>query len=145
MQQLVSEFQTTLDELDSVIASRLMQMALEAGRQVIGQTPTVDNSAPINRSNSCCSNNRYSAVNHSWRVHPDDSERVDDMLGATLSLHGWRLRGDPALHPAAVKSPPMKAIPRRQCRHSLARTLPLAAPALITTRLGPLANHAGEL
>ncbi|HAN1068077.1 TPA: flagellum-specific ATP synthase FliI [Escherichia coli] len=29
MQQLVSEFQTTLDALDSVIASRLMQMALE--------------------------------------------------------------------------------------------------------------------
>ena len=27
MQQLVSEFQTTLDALDSVIASRLMQMA----------------------------------------------------------------------------------------------------------------------
>ncbi|MGE2624318.1 FliH/SctL family protein, partial [Escherichia coli] len=38
MQQLVSEFQNTLDALDSVIASRLMQMALEAARQVIGQT-----------------------------------------------------------------------------------------------------------
>lgn len=38
MQQLVSEFQHTLDALDSVIASRLMQMALEAARQVIGQT-----------------------------------------------------------------------------------------------------------
>ena len=37
MQQLVSEFQTTLDALDSVIASRLMQMALEAARRVIGQ------------------------------------------------------------------------------------------------------------
>lgn len=33
MQQLVSEFQTTLDALDSVIASRLMQMALEKGAQ----------------------------------------------------------------------------------------------------------------
>ncbi|HCC1189306.1 TPA: flagellar assembly protein FliH, partial [Salmonella enterica subsp. enterica serovar Paratyphi C] len=47
MQQLVSEFQNTLDALDSVIASRLMQMALEAARQVIGQTPAVDNSALI--------------------------------------------------------------------------------------------------
>ncbi len=65
MQQLVSEFQTTLDALDSVIASRLMQMALEAARQVIGQTPTVDNSALIKQINSCCSKNRYSAVNHS--------------------------------------------------------------------------------
>ena len=32
MQQLVSEFQTTLDALDSVIASRLMQMAVKNGK-----------------------------------------------------------------------------------------------------------------
>ena len=25
------------------------------------------------------------------------------MLGATLSLHGWRLRGDPTLHPGGCK------------------------------------------
>ena len=37
------------------------------------------------------------------RVHPDDLQRVDDMLGATLSLHGWRLRGDPTLHPSGCK------------------------------------------
>lgn len=35
MQQLVSEFQHTLDALDSVIAARLMQMALEAARHFI--------------------------------------------------------------------------------------------------------------
>ncbi|XNM49091.1 flagellar assembly protein FliH [Escherichia coli] len=94
--------QTTLDALDSVIASRLMQMALEAARQVIGQTPTVDNSALINRSNSCCSKNRYSRETTAARA-PDDLQRVDDMLGATLSLHGWRLRGDPTLHPGGCK------------------------------------------
>ncbi len=37
MQQLVSEFQHTLDALDSVITSRLMQMALEAARQVLAR------------------------------------------------------------------------------------------------------------
>ncbi|MGS9235686.1 FliH/SctL family protein, partial [Salmonella enterica subsp. enterica serovar Infantis] len=31
-------------------------------------------------------------------VHPDDLERVEEMLGATLSLLGWRLRGDPTFH-----------------------------------------------
>ncbi|MGV8776894.1 FliH/SctL family protein [Pseudomonas aeruginosa] len=25
------------------------------------------------------------------------------MLGATLSLHGWRWRGDPTLHPGGCK------------------------------------------
>ena len=45
MQQLVSEFSHTLEALDSVIAARLMQLALEAARQVIGQAPHVDGTA----------------------------------------------------------------------------------------------------
>ncbi len=37
------------------------------------------------------------------RVHPDDLQRVEERLGATLNLHGWRLRGDPSLHPGGCK------------------------------------------
>lgn len=70
MQQLVSEFQTTLDALDSVIASRLMQMALEAARQVIGQTPTVDNSALIKQIQQLLQQERCSAVNRSCACTP---------------------------------------------------------------------------
>ncbi|EET6087397.1 flagellar motor switch protein FliG [Escherichia coli] len=103
MQQLVSEFQTTLDALDSVIASRLMQMALEAARQVIGQTPTVDNSALIKQIQQLLQQEPLFSGKPQLRVHPDDLQRVDDMLGATLSLHGWRLRGDPTLHPGGCK------------------------------------------
>lgn len=69
MQQLVSEFQHTLDALDSVIASRLMQMALEAARQVIGQTPAVDNSALIKQIQQllqqeplCCSDRKMNMI-----------------------------------------------------------------------------------
>ncbi|MDI5536248.1 FliH/SctL family protein, partial [Salmonella enterica subsp. enterica serovar Montevideo] len=32
-----------------------------------------------------------------------DLQRVEEMLGATLSLHGWRLRGDPTLHHGGCK------------------------------------------
>lgn len=103
MQQLVSEFQTTLDALDSVIASRLMQMALEAARQVIGQTPTVDNAALIKQIQLLLQQEPLFSGKPQLRVHPDDLSRVDEMLGATLSLHGWRLRGDPTLHPGGCK------------------------------------------
>lgn len=44
-QQLVTEFQHTLDALDSVIASRLMQLALTAAKQVLGQPPVCDGTA----------------------------------------------------------------------------------------------------
>ena len=36
-------------------------------------------------------------------VHPDDLQRVEESLGATLNLHGWRLRGDPSLHHGGCK------------------------------------------
>ena len=103
MQQLVSEFQHTLDALDSVIASRLMQMALEAARQVIGQTPTVDNAALIKQIQGLLQQEPLFSGKPQLRVHPDDLQRVEDSLGATLSLHGWRLRGDPSLHHGGCK------------------------------------------
>jgi flagellar assembly protein FliH len=103
MQQLVSEFQYTLDALDSVIASRLMQMALEAARQVIGQTPCVDNTALIKQIQLLLQQEPLFSGKPQLRVHPDDLQRVEEMLGATLSLHGWRLRGDPTLHPGGCK------------------------------------------
>ncbi|NYY78540.1 hypothetical protein DMI69_21720 [Escherichia coli] len=56
----------------------------------------MDNSALIKQIQQLLQQNRCSAVNRSCAVHPDDLQRVDDMLGATLSLHGWRLR---AIHP----------------------------------------------
>ena len=103
MQQLVSEFQNTLDALDSVIASRLMQMALEAARQVIGHTPVVDNSALIKQIQGLLQQEPLFSGKPQLRVHPDDLQRVEEMLGATLSLHGWRLRGDPSLHHGGCK------------------------------------------
>lgn len=103
MQQLVSEFQHTLDALDSVIASRLMQMALEAARQVIGQTPVVDNAALIKQIQALLQQEPLFSGKPQLRVHPDDLQRVEESLGATLSLHGWRLRGDPSLHHGGCK------------------------------------------
>ncbi len=103
MQQLVSEFQHTLDALDSVIASRLMQMALEAARQVIGQAPIVDNSALIKQIQGLLQQEPLFSGKPQLRVHPDDLQRVEEMVGATLSLHGWRLRGDPSLHHGGCK------------------------------------------
>lgn len=110
MQQLVSEFQTTLDALDSVIASRLMQMALEAARQVIGQTPTVDNSALIKQIQQLLQQEPLFSGKPQLRVHPDDLQRVDEMLGATLSCMAGACAATRPSILAVVKSPLMKAI-----------------------------------
>jgi flagellar assembly protein FliH len=110
MQQLVSEFQHTLDALDSVIASRLMQMALEAARQVIGQTPVVDNTAlikqiqgllqqePLFSGNRSCASIRTtcSALKRAW------ARRSTCTAGVCAAIRRYIT--------AAAKSLPMKAI-----------------------------------
>lgn len=103
MQQLVNEFQNTLDALDSVIASRLMQMALEAARRVIGQVPAVDSSALTKQIQVLLQQEPLFSGKPILRVHPDDLPHVEEIVGATLALHGWRLRGDPGLHQGGCK------------------------------------------
>lgn len=103
MQQLVSEFHNALEGLDSVIASRLMQLALEAARRVIGQAPHVDGTALLRQIQEMLQQEPMFSGKPTLRVHPDDLPRVESTLGATLSLHGWRLLGDTTLHPGGCK------------------------------------------
>lgn len=130
MQQLVSEFQYTLDVLDSVIASRLMQMALgETARQVIGETKGIDNTALIKQIQSPIAAEPLFSGKPQLRVHPDDLQRVEEMLGATLSLHGWRLRvATQVCIRAAAKSPLMKAISTQALQRAGKKLCRLAAP-----------------
>lgn len=103
MQQLVSEFHHTLEALDSVIASRLMQLALEAARQVLGQPPHVDGTALLRQIQSMIQQEPMFSGKPTLRVHPDDFQRVENSLGATLSLYGWRLLADGTIHPGGCK------------------------------------------
>lgn len=103
MQQLVTEFQNTLESLDSVIASRLMQLALEAARSVIGQATTVDGSALLRQIQGLLQQEPMFSGKPQLRVHPDDLQRIEQTLGPTLDLHGWRLLADNTLHPGGCK------------------------------------------
>ena len=103
MQQLVTEFHHTLEALDSVIASRLMQLALEAARTVIGQATQVDGSALLRQIQQLIQQEPMFSGKPQLRVHPDDLQRVEQTLGPTLDLHGWRLLADSTLHPGGCK------------------------------------------
>ncbi|MGN7972855.1 flagellar assembly protein FliH [Serratia plymuthica] len=102
-QQLITEFQHTLDALDSVIASRLMQLALTAAKQVLGQPPICDGTALLAQIQQLIQQEPMFSGKPQLRVHPDDYQRIEQQLGATLSLHGWRLLADGQLHPGGCK------------------------------------------
>ncbi|KQN56627.1 flagellar assembly protein FliH [Erwinia sp. Leaf53] len=103
MQQLVSEFHHTLEALDSVIAARLMQLALEAARQVIGQAPQVDGTALLRQIQTMLQQEPMFSGKPTLRVSPEDLPRIEQSLGATLNLHDWRLLADPGIHPGGCK------------------------------------------
>lgn len=103
MQQLVNGFQHSLGALDSVIATRLLQLALEAARQVIGQTPCTDSAALLCQIQSALQQEPIFSGKPQLRVHPEDLHNVEQSLGATLKLHGWGLLADSALHPGGCK------------------------------------------
>ncbi|MFP1721807.1 flagellar assembly protein FliH [Lonsdalea quercina] len=103
MQQMVTEFQQTLDSLDSVITARLMQMALTAAKQVLGQAPVCDGTALLNQIQQMIQQEPLFSGKPNLRVHPSDMERVEKQLGPTLAQHGWRLLADNQLHPGGCK------------------------------------------
>lgn len=103
MQNMVTEFQQTLDTLDSVIPARLMQLALTAAKQILGQPPVCDGNALLSQIQQLIQQEPMFSGKTQLRVHPSDLERVEQYLGPTLSLHGWRLLADSQLHPGGCK------------------------------------------
>ncbi|NIG98628.1 MAG: flagellar assembly protein FliH [Serratia symbiotica] len=101
--KLIAEFQYTLDALDSVIAARLMQLALAAAKQVLGQPPVCDGTALLNQIQQLIQQEPMFNGKPQLRVHPGDYQRVEQQLGTTLSSHGWRLMVDGELHPGGCK------------------------------------------
>ena len=102
-QTLVSDFQNTLDALDSVIASRLMQMALAAAKQILGQPAICDGTALLAQIQQMIQQEPMFAGKPQLRVNPNDLAVVEQRLGSTLSPHGTRLLGDSQIHPGGCK------------------------------------------
>ncbi|MEC5344861.1 flagellar assembly protein FliH [Brenneria populi] len=103
LQQMVTEFQQTLDALDTVIPARLMQLALTAAKQIIGQAPACDGTALISQIQQFIQQEPMFSGKPQLRVHPADLALVEKHLGATLSAHGWNLLADNQLHPGGCK------------------------------------------
>jgi len=83
--------------------ARLMQLALEAARSVIGQATTVDGTALLRQIQGLLQQEPMFSGKPQLRVHPDDLQRIEQTLGPTLDLHGWRLIADSTLHPGGCK------------------------------------------
>jgi flagellar assembly protein FliH len=102
-QKMVTDFQQTLDALDSVIASRLMQMALTAAKQILGHAPLCDGTALLTQIQQMIQQEPMFRGKPQLRVNPKDFDQVEQQLGTTLNLHGWRLLADNQIHVGGCK------------------------------------------
>ncbi|WP_445493811.1 flagellar assembly protein FliH [Photorhabdus sp. SF281] len=102
-QNMLADFRHSLEGLDTIIASRLMQLSLTAAKQVLGQPAICDGTALLNQIREFIQQEPMFSGKPQLRVHPQDIPMVEQQLGTTLSLHGWRLLADNKLHPGGCK------------------------------------------
>ncbi|MDR5615824.1 flagellar assembly protein FliH [Arsenophonus sp.] len=97
-QALLSEFRHCLEGLDSIIASRLMQIALQAAGQLLGQPAVCDGSALLNQISHFLQQDPLLSGTRQLHVNPADLALIESQLGDSLTTNGWRLIPTPELH-----------------------------------------------
>ncbi|QTL38575.1 flagellar assembly protein FliH [Xenorhabdus budapestensis] len=100
---LLTDFKHSLDGLDTVIASRLMQLSLTAAQHILGQPAVCDGTALLNQIREFIQQEPLLSGKPQLRVHPQNIPLVEQQLGEILKLHGWRLIADNKLHPGGCK------------------------------------------
>ncbi|MBC8945358.1 flagellar assembly protein FliH [Xenorhabdus indica] len=100
---LLIDFNHSLDGLDTVIASRLMQLSLTAAQHILGQPAVCDGTALLNQIREFIQQEPLLSGKPQLRVHPQNIPLVEQQLGEILKLHGWRLIADNQLHPGGCK------------------------------------------
>ncbi|PHM26370.1 flagellar assembly protein FliH [Xenorhabdus ehlersii] len=100
---LLTDFSHSLDGLDTVIASRLMQLALTAAHHILGQPAVCDGTALLNQIREFIQQEPMFSGKPQLRIHPQNIPLVEQQLGEVLALHGWRLVADNKLHPGGCK------------------------------------------
>ena len=84
-----------------MIASRLMQLAPTAAKQVLGQPPVCDGTAGADPTADPTGTNVQRQAAAAGAPGRLPARRA--AAGVTLSLHGWRLLADGELHPGGCK------------------------------------------
>lgn len=102
-QAWITQFQMTLENLDSLIPGRLVQLALAAVQQLYGSVSMVDNTALVKQIRTLMKQDTLLHGSIQLHVHPDERAQVAAALGETLTSVGWELHSDPQLAPGGCR------------------------------------------
>lgn len=97
-QKLLSQFNYSLDSVDTVVTTKLLQIALTAAKQVLGQSTVCDGTALLEEISHLLHQKPIFTGQPELHVNPAHAQLIEQHLGSLLSLNGWRLVTDPKLH-----------------------------------------------
>ncbi len=97
-QKLLTEFNYSLDTFDTVVTTKLLQIALTAAKQVLGQSTVCDGTALLEEISNLLLQKPIFAGQPELHVNPNHVELIEQHLGSLLNLNNWRLVADPKLH-----------------------------------------------
>lgn len=101
--RLLEEFKIALDNLDSVIPSRLVQLSLTAARSMLGNNITFDNNALLEKIQQLLQQETlFKGMAQLW-INPDDMVLVQEHVGQSLTKQGWELRADTNILPGGCR------------------------------------------
>lgn len=103
MTNLFETFKTALDNLDSVIPSRLVQLSLSAARSIVGKTIAYDNTILLEKIKQLLKEESLLKGEVQLWVSEDDLALVAEHLRSTLDSLGWELRGDDDILPGGCR------------------------------------------
>jgi flagellar assembly protein FliH len=93
----VSNFKLALENLDSLIPSRLVQLSLTAVQQLYGSLNVADNHALVKQIRMLMKQDQLLHGTIQLHVNPDEFLMVEQSLGDRLSAMGWELHRDSLL------------------------------------------------
>ncbi|WP_342323928.1 flagellar assembly protein FliH [Kosakonia sp. BYX6] len=103
--QLIDNVKITLDNLDSVMPARLVQVALMAARSLLGESvvSTTTNAWLLTRIQQLLQEDTKHLNQVKLWVSPEESAAVQEQLGEVLHSRGWELCTDDQMLPGGCR------------------------------------------
>lgn len=102
-EQVIQEFRAGMDSLESLIPSRLVQLALTAVKQLYGTQNIADNAALLDQIRMLMKQDGLLHGSVKIFVSPLMYESVSEALGNVLSKSGWTLHTDEEMAPGGCR------------------------------------------
>ena len=101
--ELLGAFQTAIDNLEKVIPSRLVQLALMAARAALGTSVAIDNGLLLGKIQALLQQEPlFQGPAQLW-VSAGEFSTVQEQLSDVLAKHQWELRADEAMLPGSCR------------------------------------------